>query len=79
MWVLIVSFALIELLQFNTAVYFIPSVSMTCRRYIVQITSDNQLVSIPSLGCEADHSPPSSAVIRKTWIYTSILRYAFMA
>jgi hypothetical protein len=27
---------------------------------------------------EADHSPPSSADIKKTWIYTSTLPYVFM-
>jgi hypothetical protein len=30
-------------------------------------------------GCEADHSPPASAEVRKTWIYTSTPPYAFMA
>jgi hypothetical protein len=29
--------------------------------------------------CEADHSPPTSAEVKKTWIYTSIHPYAFMA
>jgi hypothetical protein len=28
---------------------------------------------------EADHSPPTSAEVKKMWIYTSTLRYAFMA
>jgi hypothetical protein len=28
---------------------------------------------------EADHSPPTSAEIKKTWIYTSTPAYAFMA
>jgi hypothetical protein len=28
---------------------------------------------------EADHSPPTSAEIRKTWSYTSTLQYAFIA
>jgi hypothetical protein len=26
-------------------------------------------------GREADHSPPTSAVVKKTWIYTSIPPY----
>jgi hypothetical protein len=30
-------------------------------------------------GREADHSPPTSAVVKKTWIYTSTPPYAFMA
>jgi hypothetical protein len=27
---------------------------------------------------EADHSPPASAEVKKTWIYTSTLPYVFM-
>jgi hypothetical protein len=30
-------------------------------------------------GCEADHSPPASAEVKKMWIYTSTPLYAFMA
>jgi hypothetical protein len=30
-------------------------------------------------GREADHSPPASAEVKKMWIYTSTLPYAFMA
>jgi hypothetical protein len=30
-------------------------------------------------GREADHSPPSSAEVKKTWRYTSTPQYAFMA
>jgi hypothetical protein len=30
-------------------------------------------------GREADHSPPTSAEIKKTWIYTSTPPYVFMA
>jgi hypothetical protein len=32
-----------------------------------------------SPGREADHSPPSSAEVKETWIYTSTPPYAFMA
>jgi hypothetical protein len=28
---------------------------------------------------EADHSPPTSTEVKKTWVYTSTPRYAFMA
>jgi hypothetical protein len=28
---------------------------------------------------EADHSPPNSAKVKNTWIYTSIILYVFMA
>jgi hypothetical protein len=28
---------------------------------------------------EADHSPPTSAEVKKTWVYTSIPPYVFMA
>jgi hypothetical protein len=30
-------------------------------------------------GREADHSPPTSAEVKKTWVYTSTLPYVFMA
>jgi hypothetical protein len=30
-------------------------------------------------GCEADHSPPSSADVKNAWSYTSSPQYAFMA
>jgi hypothetical protein len=30
-------------------------------------------------GREADHSPPTSAEVKKTWIYTFIPPYTFMA
>jgi hypothetical protein len=33
---------------------------------------------VKRLGREADHSPPASAEVKKTWIYTSIPPYAFM-
>jgi hypothetical protein len=29
-------------------------------------------------GCEADHSPPTSAKVKKMWIYTSIPPYVFI-
>jgi hypothetical protein len=31
------------------------------------------------LGCEADHSPPSSAAVKNAWSYTSTPQCAFMA
>jgi hypothetical protein len=34
---------------------------------------------IKRLWREADHSPPTSAEVKKMWIYTSISLYAFMA
>jgi hypothetical protein len=30
-------------------------------------------------GCEADHSPPTSAEVKKMWIYTATSPYVFMA
>jgi hypothetical protein len=30
-------------------------------------------------GREAEHPPPASVVVKKTWIYTSTLPHAFMA
>jgi hypothetical protein len=35
-------------------------------------------LGVTRLGCEADHSPPSSAEV-KEWSYTSTPQYAFMA
>jgi hypothetical protein len=32
-----------------------------------------------SAGCEADHSPPSSAEVKNVWSYTSTPQYVFMA
>jgi hypothetical protein len=29
--------------------------------------------------CEADHSPPTSAKVKETWIYTSTPPYIFIA
>jgi hypothetical protein len=34
---------------------------------------------IISPGREADHSSPASAVVKNTWIYTSIPPYVFLA
>jgi hypothetical protein len=33
---------------------------------------------VKGLEREADHSPPTSAEVKKTWIYTSTISYAFM-
>jgi hypothetical protein len=34
---------------------------------------------VKRLGREVDHSPPTSADVKKMWIYTSTPPYAFMA
>jgi hypothetical protein len=39
----------------------------------------NGFPGIKRQGCEADHSPPASAEVKKTWIYTSTPPHAFMA
>jgi hypothetical protein len=36
------------------------------------------LYTLHRLGCEADHSPPSSAKVKNAWSYTSTPQYAFM-
>jgi hypothetical protein len=36
-------------------------------------------LGIEVLGCEADHTPPTSAKVKKTWIYTFTSPYIFMA
>jgi hypothetical protein len=35
-------------------------------------------LGVKQLGREADHSPPTNAEVKKTWIYTSIPPYIFM-
>jgi hypothetical protein len=58
--------------------------------YVVQTGSGAHLASYPvGNGCsfpgvkrpgrEADLSPPTSAEVKKTWVYTSTPLYAFMA
>jgi hypothetical protein len=58
--------------------------------HVVQTTSGAHPVSYPigkggsspgvkQPGREADHSPPTSAEVKKTWIYTSAPPYTFMA
>jgi hypothetical protein len=37
------------------------------------------LPGVKRQGREADHSPPTSAEVKKTWIYASSFPYAFMA
>jgi hypothetical protein len=37
------------------------------------------VLAVKQLGREADHPPPVSAKVKKTWIYTSIPSYAFTA
>jgi hypothetical protein len=34
---------------------------------------------VKRLGREADHPPPTSAEVKKAWVYTSTPPYAFMA
>jgi len=36
-------------------------------------------LAVKQLGCEADHSPPSSAGVKNAWSYTCIPQYTFMA
>jgi hypothetical protein len=36
-------------------------------------------LGVKQLGCEADHSPPSSAEVKNVWSCTSTPQYAFMA
>jgi hypothetical protein len=35
--------------------------------------------SLKRPGCEADHSPPSSAEVKNAWSYTSAFPYVFIA
>jgi hypothetical protein len=38
-----------------------------------------RLLGVKQSGCEADHSPPSSAEVKNAWKYTSTLPYVLMA
>jgi hypothetical protein len=57
--------------------------------HVVQTCSEAHPASYPmgtggfflggkAAGREADHSPPTNAEVKKTWIYTSTPLYAFM-
>jgi hypothetical protein len=51
---------------------------------ILETSEDDQgtrssFLGVKLPGREADHSPPTSAEVKKMWIYTSIPPYAFMA
>jgi hypothetical protein len=37
------------------------------------------VLGVKQLGCEADHSPLSSAEVKNVWSYTSTPQYVFMA
>jgi hypothetical protein len=41
--------------------------------------TDGSFPGVKRQGLEADHSPPTSAEVKKMWIYTSTPLYAFMA
>jgi hypothetical protein len=45
----------------------------------IQWVSGIIFLQVKRLGREADHSPPTSAEVKKMWIYTPIPTYAFMA
>jgi hypothetical protein len=45
----------------------------------IQWVSGVLLPGIKRPGRETDHSPPASAEVKKTWIYTSTPPYVFMA
>jgi hypothetical protein len=36
-------------------------------------------LGVKQLGCETDHSPPSSTKVKNEWSYTSTPQYVFMA
>jgi hypothetical protein len=43
----------------------------------IQLVPGALSLGVKRLGCEADHSPPTSAEVTKMWIYTSTPPYAF--
>jgi hypothetical protein len=62
----------------------IPKWSKTRRHSlssVIKASSEVKCTSSPGMkqpGHEGDYSPPSSAMVKKTWIYKSTLPYAFM-
>jgi hypothetical protein len=46
---------------------------------LVHVLLWNEYWGVNRPGREADHSPPTCAEVKKTWIYTSTLTYVFMA
>jgi hypothetical protein len=49
------------------------------RMFSVFVAFFNSFPGVKWPGREADHSPPTSAEVKKMWIYTSTPPYAFMA
>jgi hypothetical protein len=58
------------------------------RGFGVRVSVESRIFPVGTGGCfpgvkravrEADHSPPTSAEVKKMWIYTSTPPYAFMA
>jgi hypothetical protein len=45
----------------------------------IQWVTGGSFPGVKRPGREADHSPPTSAEVKKMWIYTSTPPYAFMA
>jgi hypothetical protein len=44
----------------------------------IQWVTEALSLGVKRPGREADHSPPSSAEVKNTWSYTSLLQYVFM-
>jgi hypothetical protein len=55
---------------------FRPAVGST--QPLIQWVSGAIYLGVKRSGREADHSPPTSAKVKKIWIYTSTPPYAFM-
>jgi hypothetical protein len=62
-------FSLLQIFQTGSEVHP-PSYSLS---------TGNSFPGVKRPGREVDHSPPTSAEVKKMWIYTSTSPYAFMA
>jgi hypothetical protein len=51
----------------------------TCKPSRFSVCTSNMFPGVKRPGREADHSPSTSAEVKKMWIYTSTPPYAFMA
>jgi hypothetical protein len=48
-------------------------------QYVIQLVPEALSQGVQQPGREADHSPPTIAEVKKTWVYTSTPPYVFMA
>jgi hypothetical protein len=65
----------------GSRIFSSPTVQATSGVHPTSYTmgTGGSFLGVKQPGCEADHSPPTSAKVKKMWIYTSTPPYIFMA